>query len=103
MNAGIGGITLSTSLVTLFNAVVLGILILRKLKMDYAGLFKNLAKMCIAGVISFILCFSCANYLSAGILRICIVGIVCLTSYTALNLVFKTEYVTELKNRIIKK
>ncbi len=103
MNAGIGGITLSTSLVTLFNAVVLGILILRKLKMDYAGLFKNLAKMCIAGIISFILCFSCANYLSAGILRICIVGIVCLTSYTALNLVFKTEYVTELKNRIIKK
>lgn len=100
MKTGIGGITLSTSLVTLFNAVVLGVLILKKLKMDYASLFKNLAKMGFAGLISFVLSYLCANYFSVGIIKICTVGLVCLISYTALNLIFKTEYVLELKNRI---
>ena len=49
MHMGIGGITLSTSLVTLFNACVLGALIYKKVRMDYKGLFTNLLKMCIAG------------------------------------------------------
>ena len=45
MHFGIGGITLSTSFVTLFNAVVLGIFITKKMKMDYKSLFLNLLKM----------------------------------------------------------
>ena len=42
MGFGIGGITLSTSLVTLFNACVLGILIVKKMRMNYRELFINL-------------------------------------------------------------
>src|SRR5574344_866397 len=53
---GIGGITLSTSLVTLFNGTLLGILIKNKIHMDYKSLFKNLWKMFIAAVITFIIC-----------------------------------------------
>ena len=56
LHMGIGGITLSTSLVTLFNACLLGILISKKIKMDYGILFKNLFKMCVAGVITLGLC-----------------------------------------------
>ena len=41
MHMGIGGITLSTSLVTLFNATVLGILIGKKIKLNYRELFSN--------------------------------------------------------------
>ena len=48
MGFGIGGITLSTSLVTLFNACVLGILIVKKMRMNYRELFINLFKMIIA-------------------------------------------------------
>ena len=60
LHFGIGGITLSTSLVTLFNAVVLGLLISKKIKMDYKSLFINLLKMLVAGIITFMICLSAA-------------------------------------------
>lgn len=53
---GIGGITLSTSIVTLFNATLLGILILRKMDMDYKIFFKNLFKMLFASILTYIVC-----------------------------------------------
>src|SRR5574344_240483 len=56
IGSGIGGITLSTSLVTLFNGAVLGFLMSKKMKMDYKSLFKNLWKMCIAGALTFAIC-----------------------------------------------
>lgn len=50
---GIGGITFSTTLVTLFNATALGILILKKIKLDYKNYFIDLIKMCIICVICY--------------------------------------------------
>ena len=44
MHMSIGGITLSTSFVTLFNAVVLGVLITKKMRMDYKTLFVTFSK-----------------------------------------------------------
>lgn len=53
LGMGIGGITLSTSLVTLFNACVLGVLMKKKMEMDYKSLFVNLLKMVCAGAVTF--------------------------------------------------
>ena len=111
MGMGIGGITLSTSLVTLFNAVVLGALIYKKVRMDYKSLFTNLFKMCFAGAITLAVCFAVEIgfdkfvKLPKYVFELCkisTVAIVCFAVYTALNLLFRMEYATELKNRIFK-
>ncbi len=112
MHMGIGGITLSTSLVTLFNACALGILISKKVNMNYKELFKNLGKMIIAGIISFVICFAVGigfdHYIHTSkamfeILKIASVGIICLVTYVGLNLAFRMEYAMELSERLISK
>ena len=112
LGMGIGGITLSTSLVTLFNACILGILISKKVKMDYKGLFTNLLKMCIAGAVSLVICFAAAIVFDKfihmpeamfEILKIAAIGIICIVTYTGLNLMFKMEYAQELSKRLIQR
>lgn len=106
---GIGGITLSSSLVTLFNAIALGVLISKKAKMNYKELFLNLGKMILAGVITFVVCMLVAAGFDKGvhlpkalfeILKITAVGVVCLGVYTGLNLAFRMEYAVELAQRL---
>ena len=108
LNLGIAGITASTSLVTLFNAVMLGVLISRKLKMDYKVLFKNFAKMVLAGVITYFVCFEVANFYNTAVIlpkyvfegvKIGLVGTLCLVLYIGLNYLFKMDYTTELFKR----
>lgn len=53
---GIGGITLSTSLVTLVNAVLLGIFIRKKITLEYKKYFKNLLKMVVASAFCYVIC-----------------------------------------------
>ncbi len=109
LHFGIGGITLSTSLVTLFNALVLGILISRKIKLDYKSLFINLIKMCVAGFAALAITFVCAIlfdryvYISGimyEIIKIIVVFSSCLLVYVPLNLLLKMEYAGELANRL---
>ena len=109
MHFGIGGITLSTSLVTLFNAVVLGVLITKKLNMNYKSLFTNLLKMIISGIITLGVCFICASEIDKllhlpmipfEIIKISLIAIICLGIYIPLNLLFKMEYAGELFNRL---
>ena len=106
---GIGGITLSTSLVTLFNACILGMLISKKIKMDYKSLFINLLKMLIAGGVAL-----CATFIGAilfdkyvqvsgvisELVKIISVFGLCLAVYVPLNLILKMEYAKELSNRV---
>lgn len=112
LHFGIGGITLSTSLVTLFNACVLGALISKKIKMDYKNLFVNLLKMMFAGVITGIGCWLCAvefdklvhlSKIPFELLKISSVAVVCLAIYIPLNLLMKMEYASELFNRLYAK
>jgi putative peptidoglycan lipid II flippase len=112
---GIGGITLSTSLVTLFNATVLGLLISKKLKLNYKELFVNFIKMILVGVITFVVCYIVANFMqvefsqffeklpkySYEFTKIFVIGILCLVVYTVLNLAMKMEYASELTKRVI--
>ena len=109
MHFGIGGITLSTSLVTLFNACLLGYFITRKIKMDYKSLFINLTKMVFAGIITGFVCYAGAflfdKYVHMPILpyeviKITLIAIVCLVVYIPLNLLFGVEYVKELYSRV---
>jgi putative peptidoglycan lipid II flippase len=114
MNMQIGGITLSTSLVTLYNAVGLGVLMSRKIRLDYKDLFVNLCKMIVIGVVSFALCYGLAKamgaYMSDGlsqfvfeITRVFVVSVVLLVSYVALSLMLKIGYVDEVKQRLLKR
>lgn len=109
MHFGIGGITLSTSLVTLFNACVLGMFITKKMDMDYKSLFINLLKMVVAGVITGGICYLCAfefdKFIHLAkvpfeIIKITFIAIVCMIIYIPLNLLFKMEYAGELFNRL---
>ena len=108
LDMGIAGITLSTSFVTLFNAVFLGLFIHRKIRLDYKSLFKNFAKMLLAGCITFVICgFICLwfdklvlpKYVFETV-KIVIVIAVCFGIYASLNLLFKMDYARELANRI---
>ena len=111
IGGGIGGITLSTSLVTLFNACVLGFLIKSIIKLDYKSLFLNLGKMCLAGGVTFAVCFVAAYSFDSldmplkifEIVKIIIVGAICLICYVSLNLALKMDYALELKDRFIGK
>lgn len=109
MHFGIGGITLSTSLVTLFNACVLGMFITKKMDMDYKSLFINLLKMVVAGVITGGICYLCAFEFDKfvhlakvpfEIIKITFIAVVCMIIYIPLNLSFKMEYAGELFNRL---
>ena len=106
---GIGGITLSTSLVTLFNAFVLGFLINKKMKMDYKSLFKNLFKMLVAGVITFGICMAAAFFYDKyfvlpkyvfELVKIGFIFILCMALYVPLNLLMKMDYASELAQRL---
>lgn len=109
IGSGIGGITLSTTLVTLFNACVLGLLIKDKIKLDYKSLFKNFGKMTIAGAITLFVCYYAGIWFNNihlplklfEIAKIISIGLLCLACYVYLNLIFKMDYALELKDRFV--
>ena len=114
MGMQIGGITLSTSLVTLYNAVGLGILMSKKIKLDYKDLFINLTKMIFIGAIALVFSFISArvvDILLVGkinlqifeIIKICVVSIILSISYVCMSLMFKIGYVDDVKERILSK
>ena len=111
LDMGIAGITMSTSFVTLFNAVFLGLFIHRKIKLDYKSLFYNLAKMLLAGGLTLVAgWFICVGFDKIQlpkyifeISKILFVMVSVLGIYAVLNLVFKMEYAKELASRIVKK
>ncbi len=112
LGMGIGGITFSTSLVTLFNACVLGILMKKKMQMDYKSLFINLFKMIVAGVLTFGVCLVAAYAfdklivlprLVFEIVKILSIMIVCSLVYIPLNLMMNMDYAKELAVRVTAK
>lgn len=104
---GIAAITLSTSLVTLFNATLLGCILLKRINLDYKKYFKNLIKMIAAALISFAINFVIHqywiippnNWILLLIKTVCIF-VSCMFIYTLLAAIFRIEYVGELIERI---
>ena len=110
LNMGIAGITLSTSLVTLFNATMLGLFIHKIIKLDYKTLFINFGKMLFAGALTFVAGWYMCQLFNGVILpkyvfelvKIITVMFVCGTIYTILNIIFKMDYAKELLARLKK-
>lgn len=61
---GIGGITLSTTLVTLINATWLGILLKKKMDMQYGIYFKNIFQTGAAAILTYAVCLLIYNSFS---------------------------------------
>ncbi len=108
LDMGIAGITLSTSFVTLFNAVMLGLLIHKKVKLAYKDLFVNFAKMIIAGALTLGVCIIAGDYFNLIMLpkyvfegaKILTITSLCFVVYFVLNLILKMSYVEELVKRL---
>ena len=104
---GIAAITLSTSLVTLINAVLLGCILLKRINLGYKTYFINLIKMLAAAIISFIInlmiyngwIVNSANWFMLAI-KTLIILILCISVYIIFAALFKVEYVGELLERI---
>lgn len=111
---GIGGITLSTSFVTLINGFWLGLLIKKKMSMDYGIYFKNLFKMAGISVLTYYFClyvykvwdkyFEPTQILL--LVKIVVITLICAVVYCILAAIVRIPYVFELfdrvKNKLIK-
>ncbi len=104
---GIAAITLSTSLVTLINAVWLGIILRHKIDLEYKIYFVNLLKMLLSALIAFSVIFALYKYWmvpdgSRMMLFIKIITALALylAAYTVFTVAFKIEYAGELIERI---
>ncbi len=105
-NLGIAAITLSTSLVTLFNATVLGLILLKKIDLNYKIYFKNLFKMLFAAICAFSLNY--IIYINWVIqegqwlllaAKTLIMFVLCLGVYIIFAALLKIEFVGELIER----
>lgn len=104
---GIAAITLSTSLVTLMNAFILGVILLKRINLDYKIYFKNLLKMLAAAILAF-----SANYVLyilwnvaqdswiLLLIKTIVMFVLSMLTYVVLSALFKIEFVGELIERI---
>lgn len=105
---GIGGITLSTSFVTLINGFWLGLLIKKKMSMDYGIYFKNLIKMALISVATYYVCLGAYRVWDAHIAatqltliaKIIVITLLCGVVYSAFAAVARIPYVFELYGRV---
>lgn len=105
---GIGGITFSTACVTLFNAIILGILIRKKLKLDYRKFFAGLINMLICAGICFVLMQPFVNLsLTENIFVLALkIALICLlygVLYFAVSLLFRQEFALLLLTKFLKR
>lgn len=108
---GINGIAISTTIITLINAVLLGFMVKRKLDFKYIPLFKSLFKILIASLIAgafgyFVHIvfgkFVPWNILT-GLLKISLVGLVSFVVYVLSAFLLKIEYAHDFGTRIMEK
>lgn len=112
---GINGIALSTSLVTLFNATMLTILLRKKISIGYHNLIKSCVKIFLVGLITYVAGYTLSSLYSShfewnfmtGLIKLILVTSVMTIVYFALSYIFKIEYMEELiekiKNKLGKK
>ena len=101
---GIGGITLATSLVTLWNAVVLGVLIRKKIRLGLSKYFLDLTKLSGIAIVTYGLSFVVyqgVKLLSLPLIvkllsMVIVIGVI----YLFLVLVFKIDYAQEIFERV---
>lgn len=105
---GIGGITMSTTLVTLINATWLGLLLRKKMDMKYGIYFKNIFKTGSAAVLTYGFCFLIyQNFMTLDYTNWFLVAIktalmlaICCIIYIIMAYIFKVEFVKETAVKI---
>ena len=105
---GINGIALSTTLVTLFNASMLTILLKRKISIGYKSLISNCFKILVVSTITFLIGSFISDIYSKfiewnfimGLIKLLLVGIIMTISYFSLSHILKIEYMEELISKI---
>lgn len=104
---GIAAITLSTSLVTLINAILLGCILLKRINLDYKIYFKNLFKMILAAVCAFSISFIVYKMWNLTnptwimlAMRTFFIFALSMVIYIMFAVLFKIEFVGELIERI---
>lgn len=105
---GINGIALSTTLVTLFNATMLTILLRKKISIGYHSLIKNCGLIAIAGIISAGAGYIFTHYYSklfpwsfiGGVIEVVLGGILMGALYFGISHILKIEYMEDLIQRI---
>lgn len=107
---GIAAITLSTSLVTLINSVLLSIFINKKIKMDYSIYIKETSKMFISAFIAFSTTYFIYPFVKFPsenniflLFKILILFTTLCVVYLLFTMLFKIEYGKELILRIMQK
>lgn len=108
---GINGIAISTTLITLFNAILLGILMRKKIIIGYQNLLKTFVKIVFAGLITFIVGELLSDFwaqnvewsLIGGILKLSVIGMSTLFVYLITSILLKIEYLEDLKERLYAK
>ena len=95
---GVGGITLSTTIVTFFNMIMLGILIMPKINLEYAKFVKPLLKVSVSTFV-----MSVAGFMMRGAfllgeesnlligIKLCVISIGCLGIFFVVSVLLKDE------------
>ena len=105
---GINGIALSTTLVTLFNATTLGILLRKKIRIGYTRLLSNVFKIIISGTAAYLAGYLVSagfshfiewNFIT-GIIKLILIGLSMLLVYGLCAYFTKIEYLNDLIERI---
>ncbi|MBQ2645649.1 murein biosynthesis integral membrane protein MurJ [bacterium] len=105
---GIGGITLSTTLVTLINATWLGILLRKKMNMQYGIYFKNIFKTGFSAIMTYVICFiiynsifisDYTNWLAVMVKTVIMLILICII-YIIFACIMRVEFVKEMVSKI---
>ena len=95
---GVGGITLSTTIVTFFNMIMLGILIMPKINLEYAKFVKPLLKVSVSTFVMSVAGFMLRGAFLLGEesnlligIKLCVISIVCLGIFFVVSVLLKDE------------
>lgn len=105
---GINGIAVSTTLITAFNAISLGLLLRKKISIGYRKLTYNVFKILIAALIAFlagdalsVLWDKFVSWnLAHGVIKLTVIMVSTFVVYLAASLILRIEYLKDLKDRI---
>lgn len=103
---GIGGITLSTTLVTLVNAILLGVLLRKKIDLKYGFYLKNIGKQIIASCGTLAVCMLVYKFLPTDLnwimtaVKTAFMMILCFGFYVVFAMFFRVEYIKETGLRL---
>lgn len=108
---GIGAITLSTTIVTTVNCILLAVLIRNKISMGYRNLISPTVKILVVTLIMSVIAYACKKLLNMSLensalilcLKLAVCSLICAISYFLLALLFKIDEAKQVLNKFMSK